>query len=539
MKVTAIHLLVIKLLGTIVLGFLLLLVPQNNIQFVLFGLLPLCIFCFLALQGNLKINLTKADLAMLGFLLSCFLSYLWAYNGSLIWTQAFGWLGLFCVMLAFRFLDKDYGIQSYLHVMFLYFFVIVMIHHLSAVRFGVEVISPDWSAFMAKNGNQTACYLLTLFPFLFYYSSTNAFVSFLKLTAIILLANLVIIVGAKWGLVALFLLVGYHFWVTNKNKLLAVSAVLIVLALLIYLIEIFVPGSFAFLPSPLDQPRVALIGLSMDVFSAHPLLGVGLGNWHTQAYATDLSALPSFNDPDAFVRHNSYNLFFQLLSEIGLLGTLCFLAFLVWSVGGLVRQKDKFTDFEKAGFAAFLTYLFCSYFYKGVNFNEYSFSGTELLAFVSLGVLSKRFAVTSIGIPRWLVILLSFSVTIWFSGTLLYWHQYNACQKSVSVDTQEETLEKLEALYHPVFRTKHNFQNSLELKLAEAHRAAGNIDQAQVYYEKMLIAEPYNCDLLISYADYLRSINTPAAKIEPYLNRVADIQPNSRVVQQRKELLSQ
>lgn len=57
-----------------------------------------------------------------------------------------------------------------------------------------------------------------------------------------------------------------------------------------------------------------------DIFLAHPLLGVGLGNFAHYTVAMEAYAgLPKF--PESWLFTNCHNLFFQLLAETGLIGT--------------------------------------------------------------------------------------------------------------------------------------------------------------------------------------------------------------------------
>jgi len=58
-----------------------------------------------------------------------------------------------------------------------------------------------------------------------------------------------------------------------------------------------------------------------DIFLAHPVLGVGLGNFaHYTVWMEAYAGLPKY--PESWLFTNCHNLFFQLLAETGLLGTL-------------------------------------------------------------------------------------------------------------------------------------------------------------------------------------------------------------------------
>ena len=539
MNISALSTTMTKLLGTLVLGFLLLLVPLNNVQFVLFGILPLGVFLFLYKLEVRGLSLRAIDLPFFAFVATCFLSFIWANNPSLIWTQAFGWLGLGCVMLAFRTMTNNYDLQPFLQKIFALFFVIIMVHHLAAVQFEVEVVSGDWNQFMAKNGNQTACYLLALLPFLLYYKSINPFVTFLKLTSVILIVNLLGIVNAKGAFVALLGFVTVYFWMEQRKFYFLSCLLLIAISAVLYLVQVFNPGAISFLPVPLDEPRATLVGYSFELFNDSPLLGVGLGNWHTLVYSSDLSALPSFNNPDNFIRHNSYNLYFQILSELGTIGALSFAAFVVFFFKGLRKLRVSFTSFEKAAVGSIVIYFVCSYFFSGVNINDFNFSGTELLAFISLGIVTNRFSALDQKVPNWLMIVLSLLVICWFSYSLLSWHNYQEYRQLKKSNDITASITKLEDLYSPVFKTKNGYKNNLNLELAELYQISGKQEQALLHFQTVINKEPYNCEALHKYAEYLldSKINTDEAR--SLIGRIEDIQSNSTLLKSLKSRLKE
>jgi O-antigen ligase len=103
------------------------------------------------------------------------------------------------------------------------------------------------------------------------------------------------------------------------------------------------------LDRPSTQARLNLVIVGKNIFVLHPILGVGPGNSGYFIGEGGDFALREHARNERLILNNVY---VEHLAETGLLGTVCFLAFLGWLAFGFLRadRKNPAKWFLMAGF---------------------------------------------------------------------------------------------------------------------------------------------------------------------------------------------
>ena len=153
----------------------------------------------------------------------------------------------------------------------------------------------------------------------------------------------------------------------------------------IYLTPIILATSFAYTSLKDDaikiQNRVSTINTSdvsastrlryyekgVDYFLSNPILGSGIGNWKLFSIKLDSDKIESYIVP--YVAHNDY---IELLTEIGLFGTIFYILFISSSFYFLLRVFFNTTDYQVQNLCLLLTLPFIFYFIdSNLNFPQY------------------------------------------------------------------------------------------------------------------------------------------------------------------------
>jgi len=488
----------------------------DNLQFILMALIPFLGFAYLLYRNKeIPVQLIPSDVGWIVFLGLGFLSFFWAINGSLIWYQGFGWLSLILWMLLFRAISVRDTAINIMPILFLLFFLVMMVHHLMALFFNVG-IDENWNHFFGKNANYTSCFLVGLYPYLLFFHSKYRIIGWLKLffTAAILLT--LYVANAPWAILALFFVGLYYLW-TNESRqdFLGVMGVLTTFIFFLVTLSFFNPTVVASLPgvslfSELSTSfRYYLISNSNLILWENPLIGIGLGNWHLEAYKFDVSNIAAFNVPDNFIRHRSHHLYTRLFAELGLIGGLAFLYPMITALGRGWGERIRKNSFHKAAAASFMVYLIVSFFYSDVNFYEFHFSGIQLLAFCALGILTNN-SMRQFVLPKWgkigLLILTIFSLA-WFVYSKFANDNYWKIKKESNSQNIGTSIEELETLYHPIFKTTHGFDQAynrlIALDLAQLYLAQNDQDKAAYYFKRARSQAPNDEHVLLAYASFL------------------------------------
>ena len=490
--------LLLPLLG-LALASMLMLLPFNNLQFIIFAAFP-----FLMLTGavltkrKLLLDIKSVDLFWVGFTLLGFLSYLWATNPALVWYRGFSFLGLFLISLIFRDLIKYPLIRRFFPFLLSVLFLVIFLQHLLAVHF-------------------------------------------LKILSAILILNILFLANVKIVILSLLMIMLYYFW-SNQRKLLFILFTMAVFGIIIingfFSYDELMAKHFADIYKPDNFSRLDLANLSIDLIRENPLVGVGKGNWITEVYNQDLREIGYYNQLDDYSRLHSHNLFLKIAGELGVIGLFLFLSPFVITLYHGFKKVSELDYVEKASFASVLSYLCVSTYYGGVNLYEYNFSGVEVLAFASMGILSNKLLNTRKSINYFVTLPLTILTIIWFLFSAISWHSIHTVlhhNNDVSINSK---IEKLTDVYSSTFLTTYGFDRLLDLDIAELYASNNDSNKAIFHYERMMALAPYNCTGLVSYSQFLIDNNLDLNKAKEILLKVKSIQPSPEVDQLLSQLNS-
>lgn len=524
--------------------FLLLLLPYNNLQFIGLASFPFLLFIgALLTKRKLIIEIKYVDLFWILFIVLGFVSYFWATNGSLVWYRGFSFLALLMISLTFRDLIKYPFVRKFFPVLMSILFLIIFLQHLMAVHLEMAFLDASWINYLSRNSNVTTCYLVSFFPFLLFKQSKNQFYRFVKILSAILILNILFLANVKIVILSFLLIMLYYFW-SNQRKLLFVLFAMAVFGLIIvngffnydelmskYFADIYRPDSFS---------RMSLVELSFDLIKDNLLIGVGQGNWIIEVYNNNLSQFASLDSEDSFTRYHSHNLYLKIASELGVIGLVLFLApFLIMIYRG-IKQVSTFDYLDKACFATVLCYLMISAYYGGINLYEYNFSGVEVLAFICMGILSRKLYRKSKAVNYYYLLPIVIVSVTWFLYSATSWHNIHTVLNHSKDMTALEKANSIKHCYSPSFLNCYGFNAPLDLKIAELYSSSGETEKAIVHYNRMINVFPYHCGGLLSYSKFLIANNIEKDLSIHLLEKILSIQGNHREAKNiYTELISQ
>lgn len=514
----------------------------DNIRFVFISGFSFVFFIYLFFvnTNNSLPKISWYDISWGIFIVICFSSYWWATNGSLIWFSAFSWLGLLLWLLVSRIISNDELGLKYIENTLIVCFFLTLIYHIIALFTNVS-IGIEWNNFFGENHNYTSCYLLILYPFLLFSSSKWRLIFILQIIVTILVLYILLMVTSSRGAVVASVVLFFYFVALKYNKKYFLLSILGLSVFIIFILFLYfwnfdllsnIPSLRDFKYSN-NSIRPHMMIQSIEAFLENPLLGIGLGNWQTVIYDTNLSEIKGLNEPSFFYRIGNHDMFTQLLTEVGILGFFALMLPILEIIRSGWKNKLYLTSFQKGLYSSLLIYLVLSVFYRDVNFYELHFSGVEFIAFLSIGVLSNKH--TYIPFSRFfqsLLIIISFICSLWFVyyiGTdFLYRKSMNNTLSPL------KKIELLEEIFHPTFKTAHGYygdhlgtNKSLALQLAKEYQGQGNDNMAESYYQIALRLAPYDGYILIDYAKFLLHIKNDPSKSYYFARKLHEIQNNN------------
>ena len=508
----------------------------NNWQFILMAIIPVVYFSYLMAKKNeMPIRIEKADIGWFIFITMSFLSYFWATNGGLVWYPAFGWLCLIMWMLLFRSLTTSGNSSSFMPMLFSVFFLIIMVYHIFAIGTNVS-IDANWNDLFGKNANYTSCFLVSFYPFLLFYEGRYRMVSILKTVFSLAMLFVLFITDAQWASLAFLLVLIYYSWTHfPRGQFWNAFLGFIITGGLVGVLGILNPDFLQKIPvikqcaTVTSHFKYYLIKASLFAFGNNPILGVGLGNWHLYAYQMDFSHIGRFNDPTTFIRYRSHNMYTQQLVELGIVGFGAF----CYSITNILRRSLSFKraldGYEQAAFASLMVYLFTAFFYADINFYEFHFSGIHLLAFCSLGILSSKNSVTFYTLTarmNGVFLSLSLACLLWFTYAKHSYNVFYETQQKLSTQDPVESIEALESIYHPVFRTSHDYRKSVSFELAKLYQQKGDVDTAGSWYKKAMQENPSDAKVSLAFATFLWKVEKKPADAQKLALSIYDTQKN-------------
>ena len=510
-------------------------VNWDNLKFIILAFIPIIFFCYLLIFPNdISIKIIPSDLAWLLFITIGFLSFFWSTNGSLVWYQAFGWTSLIFWMIIIRSLFPDSSKKKLLSSILLAFCLLMLTYVFLILITGQLYLPIRWNVFFGydSNKNYTSSYISCLYPFLLFYNFKYKVFNCLKVIGTLIVVYLIFLANARSALIGLILVFAFYLFTEVSRRVL--------LQWLTFLgggIVLFI-GAYFFWPNALDNlpffneinrkegTRLFMIQNSIWLFFEYPLLGIGLGNWHVEAYKYDLSNIEPFNYPMNYEYYRNHNFYSQLLAE---LGGIFFFAF-YYPIGkclykGWTKCKE-ITYLQRAALAAIMVYLVASFFYCTANFFEYRFSGLQFIAFVSLGILtSKEKEIYTPKVLKYFLLLIAIISFIWFIYAKVSYDKFQALN-ILADDKLEEKQMLLDDLYDPIFKVSHDYQTLLPFLLAKNYEARALTKEAEYYYKIAIEKSPYDKKLLLAYSKFLIREMNSIAEAKKNLEKLHGIQKN-------------
>ncbi len=530
----------------------------DNYKFVLIGIVPFLSFGYLLLTQKELPIISSIDVPLFLFVIFCFLSYTWAINGSLVWYPSFSWLVMLLWMLLFRYLSHQVDIQKYLHSILLLLFAAVFLH-IAVVFFAGQLISLErWNSHFGYNANYTSTYFLAILPFVLFYPLKKIWWKVLLLIATFFVVFILYKASSRGAMIALGVVILYYLRGFISDKLFKPFAIFAMILLGVgiifgapYIMNMLQSGDIG------ESHRLYMLKSSMRIFQENPLNGIGLGNWYLLAYREDLANVTGFNQSIYFSRLGSHNLYELIITELGLIGLLLFLIPFIWLSWQSWFQSNQLTPLQKAAFASLMVYLLTSFVYKDANSYEAHISSLQLLAFISLGILTSSYKTNfSLGrIGTSMVFVFATLCLLWFSYFFKMNKLYNEARPFFNwpyelelVDQNaynnffeldyykdlEKPTELIEKMLHPVFKTTHGFyagrrgaNRPLSLHLALLNQKKGDLERADYYFQFALSKAPYDEEVLRKYARFLLRDKKDETQAKIFAERAYGIQSNN------------
>jgi len=127
------------------------------------------------------------------------------------------------------------------------------------------------------------------------------------------------------------------------------------------------------------------------------------------------------------------------------------------------------------------------------TFHQYHFSAMEMITFFSIGYLNRDLVpITNNGsvvFKALIPLMLSLSV-VWFIYHAYAHNKYFQALKHLKTKDYGKTITDLEEVYHPVFKTTHDFRNSIDLKLGELFVKTGDFNSAEARFKNAIELNP-------------------------------------------------
>jgi O-antigen ligase len=203
---------------------------------------------------------------------------------------------------------------------------------------------------MFGNPNDMSLHLVTIFPLVaaLYFCKRGPLGKALYAACLLLMMAGVTVTYSRSGFLGLMCAILVMAWKLGKRNRLAV-VMLVVLFMGAFFV--FAPGGYAtrvvsIINHSQDRfgsaySRQALLMRSLLVAARHPLLGVGMGNFHHQSFREQVS-------------HNAYT---QVASEMGATALVLYVLFIVTPLRKLKRIEDETFEARRKGSARFYYYL--------------------------------------------------------------------------------------------------------------------------------------------------------------------------------------
>ena len=468
---------------------------------------------------------------LLAFSLVALISVLWADDASQALRHGFLWVvyTLIACMIAMQSTSND-RFERQVAKLFSIFFVILLLLHLGALQFDIS-LDRSWNNFLSKGKNYTTTLLTVLVPFLLFYPSRSQFVRFSKIISIILLANILFLTGARGALLAFAFIVViklWNFYAHSRWRVLGGISGLAVIIAGIYLLNTSeATTDFTFVNEYRQElaSRIRMNKNSMKSIRQHPFIGVGAGHWARDIYQHGIGDVAPLNNARKITRLHSHNAYFKIAVEYGLIGWLLFFTPLLLL---LLYYRDSWTEIDgikKAAWVSLVAWLIVMFFYATAVPYSYFFSGIALVGMVSAGLLLPQ---SEGGGKRYVMILIILSLlcALWFSFTKVCHATYQKANRTYKKGQLVEAQRMYDKLYHPIFFASADYQQSVDLRMAEFAIEQEDFLAAKNYFERGLKKMPNSTELMYRYLTFLEEHEKESTVIDALRAKLKVIQPN-------------
>lgn len=459
--------------------FFMLLIPQTWInlwetkRLMLIYAVVIAAFIQIFIQKD-KLVFNKIDVLFLGFIIWNFISYFWATNPSLIWGKSFVWLFLYCLYkivssIDFSKLNLKIGLDILLlglifnNLMLAWFYITISTE---GETFGFSYVDiAKTRTYLSYTSNEIGSLLAITFPLyvlLWHYRRKWNFLTLtLALFHVLFLFGLNCR-GAFLAVILQLMLLGV-LNIKNIRKFIWIFPI----GLILFISTNFLiqdKQNFYQIYNPLKgilnehDERLIMWDNSIKVWQENILVGKGAGNWMIEytEYAQDLM----FGYDGYTYYQHPHNIYFHLLSELGLIGLLCYLLFIVYFLF-LYLKKIKASENQpiyQTLLFILVAYLVTSSFFGIVYSERFHPVFYQVFLFFSFGigvaVHHKKVEQKQFYLPfKISIFLLSVLYLCYFYFCMNHQRLQNQFIRLKNKGQYEAALNIFDDLYHPVYST--------------------------------------------------------------------------------------
>jgi len=458
-------------------------------------------------RKEIGLHFTLADAGWIGLIALSFISASWSTNP---YHAIFGGFSTLLIYLCYKFFE-GIGLSELAIKGLRLIFLLCAVSALGIISYSNFIVPHTYGLTGVLSGvnNHYLCSLiLVVLPYLLIIK--RRIVHFIIAGVILLGLNLIVYkVGSLQvflcSLITILFLVVIWTRASMKKMVVILVAGLIIILIGLTLVnykKTAVTDKFE-LFKEFDQQstRIKLWHNSVLLFKNSPIVGVGKNNWKNEIgqFGYNDYGGTANNDFHPIMYNHAHNWFFQTISELGLIGLLCYLVIFLSLLFSL-KKNQHVNNLNYASIFSILSYSWLGLMY-GVVYNQFgSFQGLPIIMALGVSIANKQAKIKyAIGPKRSGIFLFIVSVLclIFFSTS------YIAKKKS----TQIETLIHLQDYNRALTEIKSFSSICLECSMfsyeARIYETLEQDEIANNRYQKAIECNPYEVIMLYNYSKFL------------------------------------